>query len=67
MIEAHKTKDGTYIARRYCSRIAQHSEAYHAEFSLRWGMCFPTKRIEADSVESLNEALRKAGHRKVWA
>ncbi|QGH74988.1 hypothetical protein MAL1_00242 [Bacteriophage DSS3_MAL1] len=66
MIIAHKTESGAYIARRYCTRIAQHLEAFHAVPS-RYGFSFPGARIEADSVDALNAALRRAGWRKVWA
>lgn len=65
MIEAIQVRPGVYIARRYCTRIAQHLEAYHATYSERWRMCFPVARIEADSVDALNDALRRS--LKVWA
>lgn len=67
MIEAVEIRAGVWIARRYCTRIADHVEAFHATYSRRWHMMFPAARIEADSVEALNAALARAGWRKVWA
>ncbi|QJA42994.1 hypothetical protein [Phaeobacter phage MD18] len=67
MIEAVEIRRGVFIARRYCGTIADHVEAYRARYCPRFGINFPTERIEADSVDALNAALQQAGWRKVWA
>lgn len=66
MITAREIEPGRWIARRYCTRIAQHLEAFHAVPS-RYGFAFPGARIEAESFDALQAALDRVGNRKVWA
>lgn len=55
---AHEVKPGVWIARRYCSRIADYLEAYRGQYVPRWEMVFPCERIEAGSVNELNANLK---------
>ena len=66
MVEAFKLPSGRYIARKYCSRIADHMVAFRGRYSERWKMLVPFERIEADSVDELNAELRRAGWRLVY-
>lgn len=56
-----------WIAKRCCTRIAQHLTCFHVSHVSRHGVSFPGTPIRGDTVAELNDALKRAGSRKVWA